>query len=144
MSCCSKGYCSFKFPEGPPLLDYSVKNLNARYQFLPYGSLLEKGEVVRIWMESGKTQTVIVEDKISLYPCAEGFADDTGRVMNDYPWQLIAFDSGFEFDDMMAWQNHPLNNPDVQPVLMVYQHPIEVKPSLKEKLYAWLYKFRNL
>lgn len=149
MSCCSKGYCNFSFPEGPPIVDNSVTNLNAQYQFLPYGTLLEKGEVVRIWMESGKTATVILEDKIPLQVTEQGIAlapeyQNGSLDGNELPWQLIAFDSGFAYEDLMQWHKHPLFNPESKPVLMVYRHPIEVKPSLKMRLYQLLYKIRNL
>lgn len=144
MSCCSKGYCDFKFPEGPPLVDNSIQNLNATYQFLPYGSLLQEGEVVRIWMESGKTKTVILEQKLSLEVLAYGFRvlDDTFE--KDLPWQLIAFDSGLDYEDMMHWGTHPLFNAQMLPVVMVYQHPIEPKPTLKDHWLSFLYKMRNL
>jgi hypothetical protein len=144
MSCCSKGYCNFNFPDGPPLVDYSVSNLNAEYQFLPYGSLLQKGETVRIWMENGQTKTVLVEDKIPLEITASGPEPVLSEGKRDYPWQIIAFDSGFSYEDLMGWQHHPLNNPGEQAVLMKYNHPIEVKPTLKMIFLKWLYKIRNL
>ena len=144
MACCSKGYCNFNFPEGPPLVDYSVANLSAEYQFLPYGTLLEKGETVRIWMENGQTKTVLIEDKIPLV------FEDTGPKARfpeqdrAYPWQLIAYDCGFAYEDLMAWQDHPLYKPEEPTVLLKYNHPIEVKPSLKMRFLKWLYKIRNL
>lgn len=144
MSCCSKGYCNFKFPEGPPLVDNSIQNLNATYQFLPYGSLIKEGEVVRIWMESGKTKTVIVERKLPLEVLDEGFRVMDEEYRQALPWQLIAFDSGLDYEEMMHWQTHPLFNAQMPPVVMVYQHPIEPKLTLKEHWLNFLYKMRNL
>lgn len=144
MSCCSKGYCNFSFPDGPPLVDYSVANLNAEYQFLPYGTLLEEGETVRIWMESGKAKAVLLEQKIPLEITDEGPVPSDASFSRTLPWQLISFDSGFEYEDLMNWKEHPLYAPDEQAVLLKYNHPIEVKPSLKMIFLKWLYKIRNL
>lgn len=158
MSCCSKGYCDFKFPDGPPLLDNSVTNLQAKYQFLPYGTLLQKGEVVRLWMESGKTKTVMIEDKIPLEVLAKGFrpkapmeakmaSEDSTSFSVDVqtlPWQLIAFDSGFDLDEMMHWKTHPLYNPSSEPVLMVYRQLPQPKSPLKTWWLGLLYKIRNI
>lgn len=143
MSCCSGGYCQFKFPEGPPLVDNPVSSLNANYQFLPYGTLLEEGEVVRIWMESGQSRSVIVEEKITLSFSADGPCSEESKE-RVFPWQLIALDSGIDYDELMHWTTHPLYNPNETPVLLKYCHPIEVKPSLKMKFLGWLYKLRNL
>lgn len=141
MSCCSGGYCQFKFPEGPPLVDNPVMSLNANYQFLPYGTLLEEGEVVRIWMESGKAKPVILEQKIPLTFNSSGPVPEYGE--QNYPWQLVALDSGIAYEDLMGWVNHPLYNPNEKAVLLKYRHPIEVKPSLKMLFLKWLYKLRN-
>jgi hypothetical protein len=142
MACCSGGYCQFQFPEGPPLVDNPVSSLSATYQFLPYGTLLEEGEVVRIWMESGKAKAVILEEKISLLYTSEGVQATSGQ--QDLPWQLIALDSGWEYDALMHWPAHSLYNPQATPVLLKYRHPIEVRPSLKMRLLSWLYKLRTL
>lgn len=142
MSCCSKGCCNFKFEEGPPLVDNSVTNLNAQYQFLPYGTILEEEEVIRIWMESGANKTVILEEKIPLVFTDSGPEAENGK--KDFPWQLVALDSGFEYEDLMNWKNHDLYNPNETSVLLKFNHPIEVKPSLKMKLLTILYKIRNL
>ena len=144
MSCCSGGYCNFKFPEGPPLIDNAVSNLNAEYQFLPYGTLLEKGETVRIWMENGQAKTVLLEDKIPLQITQNGPIALNEAQQRDFPWQLIAYDSGFAYEDIMSWQTHPLYAPEQQSVLLKYNHPIEVKPTLKMIFLKWLYKIRNL
>lgn len=144
MSCCSKGYCDFKFPEGPPLVDNSVKNLAAEFQFLPYGTLLKEGDVVRIWMESGKTKTVIIDYKLPLIYLNNGFELPKTEFNRPVPWQLVALDSGFEYEDMMQWQSHPLCNPQMPPVLLVYHHPIEPKKTLKDHWLSFLYKLRNL
>lgn len=122
-------------------MDNPVTNLNAVYQFLPYGTLLQEGEVIRIWMESGKTKTVFLGEKIPLKFGLSGPYSEDGRVL---PWQLIALDSGFDYEELMHWQDHPLNNPQETPVLLKFDHPIEVKPSLKMILLSWLYKIRNL
>ena len=144
MSGCASKYCKFNFPDGPALIDNSVKNLNAEYQFLPYGTLLEKGETVRIWMESGKTKTVFIDDKIPL-----GFDVNGPYALNEaqrrnFPWQLIAFDSGFAYEDLMSWPDHELYAPNEQAILLKYRHPIEVKPSIKMIFLKWLYKLRTL
>lgn len=144
MSCCSKGYCNFSFPEGPPLVDYSVANLNAEYQFLPYGTLLQEGETVRIWMENGQTKTVLLQEKIPLAITDEGPQPLDENFSRPLPWQLIAFDSGFALEDILGWKSHPLYAPAEQAVLLKYNHPIEVKPTLKMILLKWLYKIRNL
>ncbi len=144
MSCCSGGYCNFNFPEGPPLVDNAVTNLNAEYQFLPYGTLLSKGEIVRIWMENGQAKTVLIEDKIPLDITSTGPVPLLSEQQRQYPWQLIAFDSGIAYEDIMSWQIHPLYAPEEQAVLLKYNHPIEVKPSLKMIFLKWLYKIRNL
>ncbi|MBD3754124.1 MAG: hypothetical protein IE937_00615 [Gammaproteobacteria bacterium] len=142
MSCCSGGYCQFKFPEGPPLVDNPVTSLNANYQFLPYGTLLEAGEVIRIWMESGEARTVILEEKLPLEFTLEGpRVKADGR---DFPWQLIAMDSGIAYEDLMDWSNHPLFNPQTTSVLLVFSHPIEPKLTLKDYWLRFLYKMRNL
>lgn len=144
MSCCSGGYCKFTFPEGPPLVDNAVTTLNAQYQFLPYGTLLEEGETVRIWMESGEAKTVFLDSKVLLNITTNGpepVGVYTGEV---FPWQLIAMDSGIAYEELMGWYNHPLFNPEEQAVLLRFNHPIEVKPSLKMMFLKWLYRLRNL
>lgn len=144
MSCCSGGYCKFTFPEGPPLVDNAVTTLNAQYQFLPYGTLLEEGETVRIWMESGEAKTVFLESKVLLDITTSG-PEPTGTYADEvFPWQLIAMDSGIAYEELMGWRNHPLFNPEEQAVLLRFNHPIEVKPSLKMTFLKWLYKLRNL
>ena len=142
MSCCGKGFCTFTFPEGPPLTDYSVSNLNAQYLFLPYGTLLAAGELVRIWMESGQAKEVIVEAKWMIGFDSQG-AHAVGRD-KELPWQLVAIDTGFEYEDIMGWPEHDLYNPSAQPVVLEFRHPIEVKPSIKMRLLELLYKIRNL
>lgn len=142
MACCGKGFCSFQFPDGAPLTDYSVSSLNAQYLFLPYGTLLQKGEIVRIWMESGKAKEVIIEGKWPIYFDHNG-AHAQGRD-KELPWQLVALDTGFELEDIMDWPNHDLVNPNETPVVLEFRHPIDVKPSLKLRLLQLLYKIRNL
>lgn len=142
MSCRSKGFSNFQFPDGAPLTDYSVANLNAQYLFLPYGTLLQENEIVRIWMESGKTKEVIIDAKWPIEFDAQG-AKAVGRDKN-LPWQLVALDTGFEYEDIMSWPSHDLANPNETPVVLEFRHPIEVKPSLKLRLLQLLYKIRNL
>lgn len=142
MSCCSGGRCKFQFEEGPPLVDNSVTNLNAQYQFLPYGTMLEKEEVIRIWLESGESKVVILEDKIPLEITDSGPKPMDGEA--DFPWQLVALDSGIEYEALMGWKSHPLYNPSETSVLLKFNHPIEVKPSLKMWFLNILYKLRNL
>ncbi|WFE68127.1 hypothetical protein P8S54_07835 [Thiomicrospira sp. R3] len=142
MSCCGKGFCTFRFPDGPPLTDYSVSNLNAHYLFLPYGTLLKSGEVVRIWMESGQTKEVIVDEKWLITFDQQGA--HAAQRDKELPWQLVAMDTGFEYEDIMDWPNHDLFNPQAQPVVLEFRHPIEVKLGLKMRLLQLLYKIRNL
>ena len=142
MSCCSGGHCKFQFEDGAPLLDNSVTSLSANYLFLPYGTLLEEGEVVRIWMESGEAKVVVLEEKILL-----DITDSGPKSIDDHldlPWQLIALDSGIEYEELMNWKNHPLYNPEEASVLLRFNHPIEVKPSLKMWFLSLVYKLRNL
>lgn len=142
MSCCSGGHCKFQFEEGPPLLDNAVANLNANYLFLPYGTILEEGEVVRIWVESGDAKTVILEEKIPLEITDDGPKAFDNR--SDLPWQLVALDSGIAYEELMSWKQHPLYNPEEASVLLRFNHPIEVKPTLKMRFLNLLYKLRNL
>jgi len=144
MSCCSGSYCQFSFPEGPPLVDNAVTNLNATYQFLPYGTLLEPGETVRIWMENGQAKPVFLEEKIVLTFTENGPVPVGDSHYKDYPWQIIAFDSGFAYEDLMGWKNHPLYSENETAVLLHFNHPIEVKPTLKMIWLKWLYKLRTL
>ncbi|BBP45339.1 hypothetical protein THMIRHAS_07120 [Thiosulfatimonas sediminis] len=142
MSCCSKGYCQFKFPDGPPLVDNPVSNLQAKYQFLPYGTLLEQGEVVRIWMESGQTETVVIDQKLRLQilPSGPKLIDSEQYV----PWQLVAHDTEMAYEDLIGWAQHPLHNPHEQAVLLIYGHMIKEQPTLKSRWLNFLYKMRNL
>ncbi|MBO1922928.1 hypothetical protein [Thiomicrorhabdus sp. 6S3-12] len=142
MSCCSGGYCQFKFPEGPPIVDDPVSNLQAKYQFLPYGTLLQQGEVVRIWMESGKTKTVVIDRKIPLQVLPGELKPTASDEV--IPWQLVAHDSGVDYEELINWYRHPLHNPSETPVLMVYGHLVEKKLTLKERWLSFLYKMRNL
>jgi hypothetical protein len=129
-------------------LDNPVSSLNAQYLFLPYGTLLQAGEVVRIWMESGKAKLVFIDEKIPLDFTAQGIKVDSDPhsryASKPMPWQLIALDSGYEYESLLDWYHHPLYNPNEQAVVLVFKHPIEVKPSLKMWLYKWLYKLRTL
>jgi hypothetical protein len=142
MSCCPANFCQFQFPDGPPLTDNPVTNLNARYLFLPYGTLLQEGEVVRIWMESGQTQTVLLEAKVPLVIEPSGVTGQEDGVF--LPWQLIALDSGMEEEDIRKWYFHPLHNPETQAVVLKFKHPLNTKPTLKMRLMQWLYKLRTL
>jgi len=141
MSCCPGGYCKFKFPEGPPLTDNSVSSLKASYLFLPYGTLLEKGEIIRIWTEGGKFKVVIIQDKVEVevLPAGpESLGDKTYL-----PWQLIALDSGMEYEELMDWYHHPLNNSSSKPVVLIFSQ-LKSELTWKEKLHNLLYKIRNL
>jgi len=143
MSCCgSSSYCNFEFPVGPPLTDNSVTSLNATYLFLPYGTLLAKGELIRIWTENGKTQEVLLEEKyaIDVLPAGPEVEGDKFPL----PWQLIALDSGMEYDDLMDWYHHPLHQADQPTAVLKFRHPPKPKKSIKQILHAWLYKLRNL
>lgn len=142
MSCCSSGYCSFNFPEGPPLTDVPVSNLQAKYLFLPYGTLLDEGEVVRIWTENGQARVVLIEEKITVLFSDEGPA--AIEYNRGLPWELIAFDSGVEVGELMHWQYHPLYNPDAVSVVLVFSQIIEVPKTIKDVLRSWLYKIRTL
>lgn len=142
MSCCSRGYCKFEFEEGPPLVDNSVTNLNAVYQFLPYGTILEEGELVRIWMESGQSKVVTLVEKIPLVFTATGPEAKSGQAV--LPWQLIALDSGIAYEDLMNWEHHPLYNPEEVSMLLKFHHPVVIKPSFKMWFLKLLYKIRTL
>ncbi len=145
MSCCSGGYCNFKFEAGPPLVDNSVSSLNAVYQFLPYGTILEEGEVIRIWMESGQTKVVTIEKKIPLVFTATGPEPKVSDVSDaPLPWQIIALDSGIEYETLIDWEHHPLYNPEEPSVLLRFKHPMVVKPTLKMWFLKLLYKIRTL
>lgn len=142
MSCCSKGYCQFNFPEGPPLTDNAVTTLSANYLFLPYGTLLEKGEVIRIWLENGQFKVVMLEEKwpVQVLPGALRLKHSEAFV----PWQLVAMDSGMTYEEMMGWYGHPLHNPNTEAVVLKFKHPVEEKVTLKMRLLKWLYKIRTL
>jgi len=142
MSCCHARFCQFEFPEGPPLTDYSVTHLEARYLFLPYGTLLEQGEIVRIWLENGQTKSVEIEAKIpiEILPAGPVVLGDKFEL----PWQLIALDTGIAYEELMDWYHHPLHNPNEQAVVLVFKHPVAVKPTLKMRWLAFLYRMRNL
>ncbi len=142
MSCCSGSqYCQFSFPDGPPLTDNSVTSLQAKYLFLPYGTLLEQGEVVRIWLESGEAKSVVIESKIPISVTPTGF-----MVMSEtfIPWELVALDSGIELNELEDWYFHPLHNGNEPTVVLKFRHPVASKPSLKTIFLKWLYKIRNL
>lgn len=141
MSCCSGGYCQFKFPQGAPLTDNSVSSLKAKYLFLPYGTLLEKGEVIRIWTEGGQAKEVIIQEKTPLEILPAGPEAVGDKVF--LPWQLIALDSGVEYEELMDWYRHPLYNPEKTSVVLEFTH-IDKTLSFKEKWLNCLYKIRNL
>ncbi|WP_235585273.1 hypothetical protein [Thiomicrospira sp. XS5] len=109
---------------------------------MPYGTLLQEGEVVRIWMESGQTQTVMLESKILLEIGPSGPKSQEEDVF--LPWQLIALDSGMEEEDIRKWYFHPLHNPEAQAMVLKFKHPLKTKPTLKMRLMQWLYKLRTL
>lgn len=142
VSCCSKGYCQFTFPDGPPLTDNSVASLSANYLFLPYGTLLSEGEVIRIWTENGQTKTVVLEKKMAVDIKFNGV--ELEKNTEFLPWQLVALDSGMALEDLESWYHHPLFNPEVKAVVLKFKHPVVAKPSLKMILLKWLYKLRTL
>lgn len=149
MSCCGRQFCQFEFPPGPALVDAPVANLEARYLFLPYGTLLAEGEVVRIWTEGGKTKSVVLEHKWPLQAVNGQLAMDQALIGREtagdsVPWQLVAMDSGMEESELRHWPQHPLHNPETQPVILVFNHPITPKPSLKMRWLGFLYWLRNL
>ena len=145
MSCCSgKGYCNFKFPDGPPLTDYPVVNLQANYLFLPYGTLLEEGEIIRIWTENGETETVLLAEKIPLTVSPNGLEPLKANADSFLPWQLIALDSGMELSEIMDWYQHPLYNPETQTVVLKFRHQDKPKRTFKQIWLSLLYKMRNL
>lgn len=145
MSCCgSERYCAFKFPEGPPLTDHPVNNLEARYLFLPYGTLLKQGDLIRIWTENGQTRTVWIQEKTFLEPSAQGLVPIHTQQDRHLPWQLIALDSDLPLDDVVHWSKHPLYNPDTQAVVLKFKHPASTRLTWKQKWLQWLYKIRTL
>jgi len=141
MSCCGGNFCNFEFPPGPPLLDLPVAHLKARYLFLPYGTLLEEGEKVRIWMENGRTETVFIGDK---WPV--DFSTNPPRIVAEAPpdWAQVALDSGQAEEDLLGWAFHPLHNPQAPACVVRFEHVAVQQPSLRERLYALLYRIRNL
>lgn len=145
MSCCSgKSYCQFKFPDGPPITDNPVSNLQAKYLFLPYGTLLEEGEIIRIWTENGETETVLISEKTPITVSQQGLHPLRPDIESFLPWQLIALDTGMELDEMMNWYSHPLYNPTAQAVVLQFKHPNKEKRSLKQIWLGFLYRLRNL
>ncbi|BBP44050.1 hypothetical protein [Thiosulfativibrio zosterae] len=145
MSCCSNGYCQFSFPVGAPLTDHPVVTLEAKYLFLPYGTLLAQGELIRIWTESGKTKEVIIEHKIFLdYAKGKPLPVESLPENVYLPWQLIAMDSGWEQDAIMEWGRNEVANPDSPPVVLIFNQPLEPKLTWKERWYRLLYKIRTL
>lgn len=142
MSCCSSGYCNFNFPEGPPLTDLPVANLQAKYLFLPYGTLLSKGEVIRIWMENGQTRVVSIKEKIPVV------FSDAGPLTEDYegvmPWELVAYDSGMEAEDLLLWHHHELYNPNETSIVLEFEQLEVPERTIMQILRAWLYKIRTL
>lgn len=145
MSCCSaKSYCNFQFPDGPPLTDNPVTNLQANYLFLPYGTLLEEGELIRLWTENGETETVLISEKVPLTVSANGLQPLRPDTNTFLPWQLIALDSGMELEEMTNWYRHPLYNPNAQTVVLKFKHQDKPKITLKQMWLSFLYKMRNL
>lgn len=145
MSCCgSQSYCTFHFPEGPPLTDHPVSSLEASYLFLPYGTLLKQGDLVRIWTENGQTRSVIIQEKTFLEPSSNGLIPISTQTERYLPWQLIALDSNLPMDDILHWPQHPLYNPETQSVVLKFKHPTQAKRSLKQTWLKWLYKIRTL
>jgi len=142
MSCCGGDFCNFKFPEGPPLLDVPVAHLKAKYLFLPYGSLLEEGEKVRIWMENGQTETVFIGDKwlvdFSVFPPRiEAEASPS--------WAQVALDSGLEEKVLINWaRNNPLYNPHAPSCVMRFEHIVKPQLTLWARWQRFLYWVRNL
>lgn len=139
---CSPRLNNFQFPDGAPLTDNPVTNLNAQYLFLPYGTLLSKGEIIRIWLENGKTKEVLIADKWQL-DYSQGAVVALGRD-EPLPWQLVALDTGFELFDILNWPTHDLANPLSPPVVLEFKHPLELKPSWKMLFWQFVYKIRNL
>lgn len=142
MAACPHSYGQFAFPPGPPLTDAPVATLEAKYLFLPYGTLLEKEESIRLWTEAGLTKTVVIEEKWFLRATGDQLeAHDPSVVI---PWQLVALDSGMAEKDLLHWPLHPLHNPASEPVVLVFAHPIEFRPTLKMRWLGFLYWMRTL
>ncbi|WP_294949339.1 hypothetical protein [Sulfurivirga sp.] len=141
MSCCGGDFCQFEFPPGPPLLDVPVSHLGAKYLFLPYGSLLEVGEKVRIWMENGRTETVFVGDK---WPV--DFSSTPPRILAEAPptWEQVALDSGLEPDTLLHWRDNPLFNPQAPACVMRFEHIAVPRPTLWQRWQRLLARVRNL
>ncbi len=142
MSCCAgSNRCKFEFPEGYPLVDNSVDSLNAKYLFLPYGTLLKEGELVRIWTENGKTKTVLIEQKNLILVTPTGL-----KILNEnafIPWQLVALDSNINLEELENWYFHPLHNPSEPTAVLKFKNPSNNR-SIKAILLDLLYKIRNL
>jgi len=141
MSCCGNDRCKFEFPSGNPLVDNSVDSLSSKYLFLPYGTLLSEGELVRIWTENGETKSVLIEKKIPISVTPTGLKIEAeGEFI---PWQLVAMDSNLPQEELENWYFHPLHNPAEPTVVLKFKHP-ENHRTFKTILLSWLYKIRNL
>jgi len=139
---CGIGVRQFHLPEGPPVTEMPVTTLEAKYLFELYGSELEVGEIIRIWMPNGETKTVELEAKYSIEVFPAGPEVKGGKV--SLPWQLIAIDSGIDYEELMDWYHHPLYQSNRLPVVLQFKHPVVAQPSLKMRWLSFLYKMRNL
>jgi hypothetical protein len=142
MSCCNRGTCRPTFDEGPPVVDFPVSSLEAKYLFMPYGTDFQVGDIVRIWLENGRTKTVTVQTKwpIEILPAGPEVLGNKFEL----PWQLIALDSQIEYEELMDWYHHPSHDPSAQVVVLEFKHPLVIVPSLKMRWMEWLYRIRNL
>ncbi len=142
MSCCGGDFCNFKFPPGPPLLDLPVAHLKARYLFLPYGTVLDVGEKVRIWMENGRTETVFIGDK---WPV--DFSVNPPRIIAERApsWAQVALDSGRDEETLLGWAFHPLRNPTAPACVVRFEHIQALPPpTLWQRWQRLLAVIRNL
>jgi len=139
---CSGGYVKFEFPKGPPLTDSPVAHLKAKYLFLPYGTLLEEGELIRIWMENGKTQEVVIEQKLSveILPHKVALKDSNQPIS----WSLVALDSGWSETELMGFYHNEHYNPNAPACLLIFSQVLEPSLNWKQKLHNLLYKIRSL
>lgn len=139
---CSSRYANFEFPKGPPLTDSPVSNLKAKYLFLPYGTLLEEGELIRIWLENGRTQEVVIEEKLFVDILPNQVRLKTSHA--PISWSLVAFDSGWTDLELMGFYKNELYNPNAPACLLVFSQVLVPSLNWREKLHNLLYKIRSL
>ena len=141
MGCCGGGHCDFQFPPGPPLVEEPVAHLNARWLFMPRGTRFQTGDMVRLWMQNGKTRTVFVAEVMPVdynrYP---------PRIIGAQSptWAQVALDSDQDEQSLIQWRDHPLFDPGYPPCVLGFDHFVAEEPTLWTRWKRLLYTLRNL